>query len=117
MKIDIIIAYIQRYQRGHEVDFVPPITGIHLAAITPSRHEVRVIHQQVEAVDLVVIQRPNGRRLPVDGTLFIVYDAVHGDRTIHREATIEFGQDGGGTLQFDTGIQFVLDLVKGEVLN
>ena len=52
MKIDIIIAYIQRYQRGHEVDFVPPITGIHLAAITPARHEVRVIHQQVEAVDM-----------------------------------------------------------------
>ncbi|MCB0554134.1 MAG: hypothetical protein KDD02_11325 [Phaeodactylibacter sp.] len=27
MKIDIIIAYIQRYQKGHEVDFVPPLTG------------------------------------------------------------------------------------------
>ena len=35
MKIDIIVVYIQRYERGHEVDFVPPITGIHLAAITP----------------------------------------------------------------------------------
>lgn len=51
MKIDIIIAYIQRYEMGHEKDFVPPITGIHLAAITPGRHEVRVIHQQVEPVD------------------------------------------------------------------
>ena len=40
MKIDIIIAYILHYQRGHEVDFVPPITGIHLAAITPARHRV-----------------------------------------------------------------------------
>jgi radical SAM superfamily enzyme YgiQ (UPF0313 family) len=50
MKIDIIVVYIQRYQRGHEVDFVPPITGIHLAAITPPRHQVRVIHQQVETV-------------------------------------------------------------------
>ena len=52
MKIDIIIAYVQRYEYGHEKDFVPPITGIHLAAITPSHHEVRVIHQQVQPVDL-----------------------------------------------------------------
>src|SRR5215813_5772361 len=50
MKIDIIVVYIQRYERGHEVDFVPPITGIHLAAITPREHRVRVIHQQVEPV-------------------------------------------------------------------
>ncbi|WP_421796838.1 B12-binding domain-containing radical SAM protein [Haliscomenobacter sp.] len=51
MKIDIIIAYIQRYEFGHEKDFVPPITGIHLAALTPAKHHVRVIHQQVEAID------------------------------------------------------------------
>ncbi|MEM7372065.1 MAG: radical SAM protein [Bacteroidota bacterium] len=51
MKIDIIIAYIQRYEFGHEKDFVPPITGIHLAAISPERHEVRVIHQQVQPID------------------------------------------------------------------
>ncbi len=51
MKIDIIVAYIQRYEFGHEKDFVPPITGIHLAAITPQKHEVKVIHQQVEAID------------------------------------------------------------------
>jgi radical SAM superfamily enzyme YgiQ (UPF0313 family) len=50
MKVDIIVVYIQRYERGHEVDFVPPITGIHLAAITPARHHVRVIHQQVEPI-------------------------------------------------------------------
>jgi hypothetical protein len=47
MKIDIIIAYLQRYEFGHEKDFVPPITGIHLAALTPAKHQVRVIHQQV----------------------------------------------------------------------
>lgn len=35
MKIDIIIAYLKRYEFGHEKDFVPPITGIHLAALTP----------------------------------------------------------------------------------
>jgi hypothetical protein len=43
MKIGIIVVYMQRYKHGHEVNFVPPITGIHLAAITPSKHEVRVI--------------------------------------------------------------------------
>ena len=48
MKIDIIVTYIQRYKFGHEKHFVPPITGIHLAALTPAEHEVRVIHQQVE---------------------------------------------------------------------
>src|SRR5688572_18082093 len=52
MQIDIIIAYTQRYRKGHEVDFVPPITGIHLAAITPARYTVNVIHQQVEPVRL-----------------------------------------------------------------
>jgi radical SAM superfamily enzyme YgiQ (UPF0313 family) len=51
MKIDIIVVYMQRYEKGHEVDFVPPITGIHLAAITPERYQVRVIHQQVEPID------------------------------------------------------------------
>lgn len=48
MKIDIIIAYVQRYRYGHEKHFVPPVTGIHLAALTPEKHQVRVIHQQVE---------------------------------------------------------------------
>lgn len=52
MKIDIIVVYLQRYKTGHEVNFVPPITGIHLAAITPDKHKVRVPHQQVEKVDL-----------------------------------------------------------------
>ena len=47
LKIDIIVAYIQRYPRGHEIDFVASLTGIHLAALTPKPHEVRVIHQQV----------------------------------------------------------------------
>jgi radical SAM superfamily enzyme YgiQ (UPF0313 family) len=52
MKIDIIICYIPRYNEGHLVNFVPPITGIHLAAITPAKHDVRVYHQQVENIDL-----------------------------------------------------------------
>lgn len=52
MKIDIIIAYVQRYEFGHERDFVPPITGIHLAAITPVEHQVRVFHQQLDKLEL-----------------------------------------------------------------
>lgn len=52
MKIDIIIVYQKRYKYGHCVDCVPSITGIHLAAITPPGHEVRVIHQQVQRVNL-----------------------------------------------------------------
>ncbi len=51
MKIDIIVTYIQRYKFGHEKHFVPPITGIHLASLTPEEHEVRVIHQQVQQPD------------------------------------------------------------------
>jgi radical SAM superfamily enzyme YgiQ (UPF0313 family) len=50
-RVDIVVVYVQRYRRGHEVDFVPPITGIHLAALTPARYRVRVVHQQVEPVD------------------------------------------------------------------
>lgn len=47
MKILIIIAYVQRYRFGHEMHFVPPITGIHLAALTPPAYSVEVVHQQV----------------------------------------------------------------------
>lgn len=52
MKIDLIIAYVQRYEFGHERDFVPPVTGIHLAAITPAEHEVRIFHQQLDKIEL-----------------------------------------------------------------
>lgn len=52
MKVDIVVVYIPRYRSGHGVHFVPPISGIHLAALTPVRHSVRVIHQQVEEVNL-----------------------------------------------------------------
>lgn len=51
MKIDIIVAYLKRYEFGHEKDFVPSITGIHLASLTPKRHTVRVFHQQVDKID------------------------------------------------------------------
>jgi len=52
VKIDIVVVYDNRYRRGHAWHFVPPVTGIHLAALTPPDHDVRVIHQQVDAVDL-----------------------------------------------------------------
>ena len=52
MKIDIIVVYVPRYVFGHEKNFVSPITGIHLAALTTPPHSVRVIHQQVEPVEL-----------------------------------------------------------------
>ncbi|MCI5209899.1 MAG: radical SAM protein, partial [Candidatus Electrothrix sp. ATG2] len=52
MKIDIIVAYIQRYTFGHEKNFVPPITGIYLAALLSQQHDVRVFHQQVDTIDL-----------------------------------------------------------------
>lgn len=52
MNIDIVVVYVPRYKQGHEANFVPPVTGIHLAAITPPQHKVRVIHQQVEPVNL-----------------------------------------------------------------
>lgn len=50
-RVEIVVVYKPRYIHGHERDFVPPITGIHLAAITPGEYMVRVIHQQVEAVN------------------------------------------------------------------
>jgi radical SAM superfamily enzyme YgiQ (UPF0313 family) len=65
MHIDILITYQPRYRWGHEMNFVPPITGIHLAALTPKPHTVRVFHQQMgpipveraraDGVDLVAI--------------------------------------------------------------
>lgn len=60
MKVRIIISYSPRYRRGHLVDFVPPVTGIHLAALTHG-HDVELYHEQVRAVpvddtpDLVAI--------------------------------------------------------------
>lgn len=52
MRVDVIVVYSARYERGHEMQFVPPVTGLHLAALTPARHRVRVFHQQAEALPL-----------------------------------------------------------------
>lgn len=50
-RVDIVVVYQPRYRHGHEADFVPAITGIHLAALTPGGYEVRVIHQQAQPID------------------------------------------------------------------
>ncbi len=50
MRIQIVVPYVPRYRRGHRLDFVPPVTALHLAAITPPEHEVSVVHEQVRAV-------------------------------------------------------------------
>jgi radical SAM superfamily enzyme YgiQ (UPF0313 family) len=50
VRIRIIVAYVPRYRRGHRWHFVPPVTGIHLAALVPAGHEVEVVHEQVRAV-------------------------------------------------------------------
>ena len=61
MRIRIIVSYVPRYRRGHRFDFVPPVTGIHLAGLVPGGHEIEVVHEQVRAVpiddwpDLVLI--------------------------------------------------------------
>lgn len=49
MKVRIVISYAPRYRRGHWIDFVPPVTGIHLAALSPD-HDVEVFHEQVRPV-------------------------------------------------------------------
>ena len=50
MKVRIVVSYVPRYRRGHSFHFVPPVTGIHLAAITPPEHEVELFHEQVRPV-------------------------------------------------------------------
>ena len=52
MKIRIVVNYARRYRRGHLLDFVPPVTGIHLAAITSPQHDVELFHEQVRAVPI-----------------------------------------------------------------
>ena len=47
MNIRIVVSYVPRYRRGHEWDFVPPVTGIHLAALSGPQHAIDVVHEQV----------------------------------------------------------------------
>lgn len=50
MKVRIVVSYVPRYRKGHRWDFVPPVTGIHLAALTPPDYDVELIHEQVRPV-------------------------------------------------------------------
>jgi len=52
LKLDIVVVYVPRYERGHATQFVPPLTGIHLAALTPPDVDVRVRHQQLDPVGI-----------------------------------------------------------------
>jgi radical SAM superfamily enzyme YgiQ (UPF0313 family) len=52
MRLRIIVSYVPRYERGHEWDFVPPVTGMHLAALTPRDHDVDLVHEQVRTVPI-----------------------------------------------------------------
>ena len=52
MKIRMVVPYVPRYRRGHRWDFVPPVTALHLAALTPAGHEIDVVHEQVRPVPL-----------------------------------------------------------------
>jgi radical SAM superfamily enzyme YgiQ (UPF0313 family) len=52
MRVRIVVNYVPRYRHGHGTHFVPPVTGIHLAALTPPDHRVELIHEQVRPVPI-----------------------------------------------------------------
>lgn len=52
MRVRIVVSYVPRYRRGHRWHFVPPVTGMHLAALTPPEHEVELVHEQVRDVPI-----------------------------------------------------------------
>lgn len=52
MKIRLVVCYVPRYRHGHRWHFVPPLTGIQLAALTPAEHQVELIHEQVRPVPI-----------------------------------------------------------------
>jgi radical SAM superfamily enzyme YgiQ (UPF0313 family) len=52
MRVRIVVSYVPRYRHEHAFHFVPPVTGIHLAALTPPEHAVEVVHEQVRPVPI-----------------------------------------------------------------
>lgn len=52
MNVRIVVSYVPRYRRGHHFQFVPPVTGMHLAALTPPEHHVELVHEQVREVPI-----------------------------------------------------------------
>ena len=69
---------------------------------------------QAVGSDLLVVHR-DGRRVPVAGSVSVIYDAVRNGRPIHREFTITFGDDGGTLAVGDMG--WLLNPVTGELSN
>ncbi|MFA7332248.1 MAG: hypothetical protein WC326_14355 [Candidatus Delongbacteria bacterium] len=69
---------------------------------------------QVEGTDLLILRRAE-RRVPVAGTLHVVYDAVRNGRAIHRDFTVVFGED-GGNLSYGNAA-WLLNPVTGELSN
>jgi hypothetical protein len=65
------------------------------------------------ATDLLIV-RNERRHVPIEGTIHIVYHAVHGDNTIDREVTLVFGDD-GGRVDFANGDSFKIDPETGTV--
>lgn len=52
MRVRIVVSYVPRYRHEHTFHFVPPVTGIHLAGLTPAEHQVEVVHEQVRPVPI-----------------------------------------------------------------
>lgn len=52
MNVRFVVNYVPRYRDGHGFHFVPPVTGIHMAALTPARHRIELYHQQVRPVPI-----------------------------------------------------------------
>lgn len=40
MRAHLVVSYVPGYRFGHRWHFVPPVTGMHLAALVPPEHEV-----------------------------------------------------------------------------
>jgi hypothetical protein len=78
--------------------------------------QVTVEHEftlDLEGVDLRII-RHMGRRIPIDGSIHVVYHAVRGDVVIDRDVWIYFGDD-GGRMEFENGESYEFDPVSGEI--
>ena len=51
MKVHVVVVYSDRYNRGHEKAFVPPLTGMHLAALVGEDVEVALTHEKIRPLD------------------------------------------------------------------
>jgi hypothetical protein len=72
--------------------------------VRPNGEAVDVTYEytlSAEGTDLLILHR-NGRRVPVAGTLHVVYDALRNGHAIHREFTITFGEGGGSLTDGET---------------